>query len=146
MIKKTTALLALLPLLATASESTDKAIQKARASSECIAYLTMLEESDLTPYLSKVKVLTDVYKSSILSALNDPTMKDDGLFERSGVSFSNDFYAGEIFASSISDTTKSVRDSTLIEAKPQRPHLTVSEQWAEEALKRYSSSNCDLIE
>lgn len=116
------------------------------ASAECLAYILIFDEKEQTASTDKVKTLAEVYKSAAKKVMASNEMKQtlsQGLFAKSGVDFSNEFYAGSIMAGAREDTVASIKRS-VDESRPSA-NEKINELWSFEAHKRYASSNCDLI-
>jgi hypothetical protein len=143
------ATLALLPAISMASESADKLMQKAVASAECSAYLTVVYENTHKAEDIKIKKHAEKYLSSMKSVLASPNGKQhikDGLYAQSGVDFDDDFYAGVIFSGTITDIKESIKNAIPLDISASLPFEELKTRWADEAERRYNSSNCDLLE
>jgi len=149
MFNKFVAMLALLPAISMASENADKLMQKAVASAECSAYLTVAYENTHKAEGLKIKKHAEKYLSSMKSVLASPYGKEhikNGLYAHSGIDFDDNFYAGIIFSGTITDIRQSIKDAIPLDISASLPFEELKTRWADEAERRYNSSNCDLLE
>lgn len=138
----------LAPLGVVAAPQSSTTEQKANAAGNCLSYLTMFDRASFKENESHMKTLYSVYSNSIknlLQAESGREIKKSNVFSEVGIDLDDDFYMGYILSSTIKENTDSIKDSINPAYSATLNYAELKEQWSREARKRFSDSNCALI-
>ncbi|QJF16088.1 hypothetical protein HHA33_05820 [Phytobacter diazotrophicus] len=139
-------LLVFLSFTSYSKSPSEQQLSRMISSAECLGYMTLFNDDDQTASVAKVRQLVDVFKDSSKSVLQYPDMRDilaKGIFAKSGVKFSDEFYAGSILAASREEVTNSIKEN--LGGKQIEPNGDLKKIWGFEARRRFDASNCNQI-
>lgn len=124
----------------------EQQVSRMISSAECLGYMTLFNDDDQTASVEKVRQLVSVFKDSSKNVLQNPNMREilaKGIFAKSGVKFSDEFYAGSILAASREEMTNSIKEN--LGGRQIEPNANLKKIWGYEARRRFDSSNCNQI-